>query len=79
MTVLRLAGYVLAVTFWVLTAFYALLTSQDFIYPQFLRPELVPPLAWFARYWPAVTTVIGLLWFVARAARRRVVRTSPPG
>ena len=66
MTVLRLAGYVLAVTFWVLTAFYALLTSQDFIYQQFLRPELVPPLAWFARYWPAVTTVIGLLWFVAR-------------
>ena len=66
MTTLRLAGYALAVAFWVSTACYALLTSQDFIYQQFLRPELVLPLAWFARYWPAVTTVVGALWFVPR-------------
>lgn len=66
MSVLRPAGYVGAVVFWLLTSFYALLASQDFIYQQFLRPELVPPLAWFARHWPAVATATGVLWFVPR-------------
>ena len=63
---MRSASYALAVVFWLFTAFYALLTSQDFIYQQFLQPELLPPLAWFARYWPAVTTVTGALWFAPR-------------
>ena len=42
MTILRQASYTVAVAFWVLTAVYALLTSQDFIYQQFLQPELLP-------------------------------------
>lgn len=48
----RFAGpaYALAVGFWLLTSLYALLSSQDFAYEQFLQPELVPPLAAFARW-----------------------------
>ena len=60
---IRGASYAMAVVFWLFTACYALLTSQDFIYQQFLQPELLPPLAWFARYWPAVTTVTGATRF----------------
>ena len=63
---MRSASYALAVVFWLFTACYALLTSQDFIYQQFLQPELLPPLAWFARHWPAVTTATGALWFAPR-------------
>ena len=66
MTILRQASYAVAVAFWVLTAVYALLTSQDFIYQQFLQPELLPPLAWFARYWPSVTAMTGAFWFAFR-------------
>jgi len=66
MTAVRRAGYAIAVTFWLLTALAALLTSQDFIYEQFLKPELLPPLAWFVRYWAAVATAAGLLWFMPR-------------
>lgn len=62
----RRGGYVLAVVFWLLTAFYALLASQDFIYQQFLRPQLLAPLAWFAQYWAAVATALGVLWFMPR-------------
>jgi len=64
--VVRGLSYALAIIFWLLTAFYALLASQDFIYQQFLRPELVPPLAWFARHWAAVATAVAMLWFVPR-------------
>ncbi len=58
--------YVTGVAFWIATALYALLTSQDFIYQQFLKPELLPPLAWFARHWAAVAAVTGVIWFLPR-------------
>lgn len=35
--------------FWAITASYALLASQPFAHEHFLRPELVPLVAWFAR------------------------------
>jgi len=66
MIVVRPASYAIGIGFWLMTALYALLTSQDFIYQQFLQPGLLPPLAWFARYWPAVATVVAAVWFVPR-------------
>ena len=65
----RLAGtaYALAVTFWLLTSFYALLASQNFAYEQFLKPQLLPPLARFAE-WHAwlnlgvLASAIGARW-----------------
>ncbi|MDQ3169177.1 MAG: sulfatase-like hydrolase/transferase, partial [Acidobacteriota bacterium] len=33
---------------------------------QFLQPQLVPSLAWFARYWPAAATVTGAMWLAPR-------------
>jgi glucan phosphoethanolaminetransferase (alkaline phosphatase superfamily) len=66
MTLVKPVGYAAAVIFWMLTAFYALLASQDFIYEQFLQPELLPPLAWFARFWPLIATLGFTLWFLPR-------------
>lgn len=66
MTLVRRASYAAAVTFWVLTAFYSLLASQDFIFEQFLQPELLPPLAWFARFWPVIATLLFTAWFLPR-------------
>ncbi len=71
MNAVRGASYAVGVTFWVCTALYALLASQDFIYQQFLQPELLPPLAWFARYWPPVATLAGITWFVPRGTPSR--------
>ena len=65
----RDVSYAVAVAFWIVTAFYALLASQDFIYQQFLQPELFRPLAWFARYWPALATITGVCWFLPRGMR----------
>ena len=50
---------VVAIVFWILTACYALLASQTFAYEQFLRPQLVPSIAWFARHHQVIC--IGLL------------------
>ena len=50
---------VVAIVFWILTACYALLASQTFVYEQFLRPQLVPSIAWFARHHQVIC--IGLL------------------
>lgn len=47
---LEAPAYALSVAFWLLTSLYALLSSQPFAYEQFLQPELVPPLAAFARW-----------------------------
>jgi hypothetical protein len=66
MNTVRGLTYAAAVGFWLLTAGYALIASQDFIYQQFLQPELLPPLAWFARWWPWVGLVAGVLWFLPR-------------
>jgi hypothetical protein len=66
MTTVRAVSYAAAVAFWILTAFYALLASQDFIYEQFLQPELLPPLAWFAGFWPLIASAGFLLWFLPR-------------
>ena len=71
MTAARVVTYAVAVGFWLITATYALIASQDFIYRQFLQPELVPLLAWFARWWPGIGLVAGVLWFLPRGTPTR--------
>ena len=66
MTLVGAATYAIGIAFWMSTALYALLTSQGLIAPQFLEPELLPLLAWFSQYWPAVTTATAVLWIVPR-------------
>ena len=43
-------AYALAVAFWLLSSFYALLAAQTFAYEQFLQPQLLPPLTLFAEW-----------------------------
>lgn len=65
----RLDGpvYALAIGFWLLTAVYALLSSQPFAYEQFLQPQLLRPLAWFAQWHAWINPcVFALVWFVRR-------------
>lgn len=73
MTALRPVGYVLGVVFWLLTAMYGLLASQAFIQEQFLKPELVPPLAWFAHNADFVLAAVIAAWVSLRwqAVRHR--------
>ena len=73
----RLAGVAqsVALLFWMVTAFYAVLASQTFAYEQFLKPELVPGLALWARSHPFVCAgvlalYVGLHWFAGTARDR---------
>ena len=63
--------YVVAVTFWLLTAGYTLLASREFIVEQFLKPGLFAPLTAFASFWPLIGLVTLALWV---SARRRLLR-----
>ena len=68
--------YVLAIGFWLSTSAHALLSSQAFAYEQFLKPELLPPLAAFARWHPwlnlgVFSIVLGVRWPALRSPARR--------
>ena len=60
--------YFLSVCFWVLTAFYGVISSQPFIQEQFLTPRLFAPVGAFADWHPAIAIVVFGGW---SAARRR--------
>lgn len=77
MTALRPVGYMLSVLFWLLTATYGLLASQAFIQEQFLKPGLVPPLAWFAHNAHFVLVAVAAAWVPPRW--QAVRRGQPPG
>jgi hypothetical protein len=66
-------SYAVSIAFWLITCAYALLASREFIAQQFLRPELLPPLAVFARHWGAAAAGTLALWLAPRRAllRRR--------
>jgi hypothetical protein len=70
--------YALSIALWVFTSAYALLASREFIAQQFLQPELLPPLATFARHWGAVAACTLALWLAPRRTllRQRDLSTS---
>jgi arylsulfatase A-like enzyme len=58
--------YFLAVSYWIATAFYGVLSSQAFIQEQFLAPRLVDPLATFADNHLLLGAVLLAGWITAR-------------
>ena len=78
----RLAGLaqVVAAVFWMATAFYCLLASQTFAFEQFLKPELLPQLAAWARGHQIVTVVVLAIYVTchwrAGTLRERRTRTA---
>ena len=58
--------YFLSVCFWVLTAFYGVISSQAFIQEQFLAPRLFAPLSAFADWQPAIAIGVFAAWSVSR-------------
>jgi hypothetical protein len=73
MNALRACVYALSIGFWCLTSGYALLSSQAFAYEQFLKPELLPPLATFAAWHPFINLV---MYGLTGAVRWRALRSS---
>ena len=79
----RLAGVaqLLAAVFWLATAFYCVLASQTFAFEQFLRPELLPPLAaWLPARTRSCTAVVLAVYvschWLAGTFRDRRTRTA---
>ena len=69
--------YFLGVCFWVLTAFYGVISSQAFIQEQFLTPRLFTPLTAFAERHAGIAIVLLAAWSAARwreLAQRRSKR-----
>lgn len=73
MSVARVVSYAIAVGFWLATAVYAILSSQAFIVEQFLKPGLLPPVAFFSSHFELICPVALAAWAVPRAEaiRRR--------
>jgi hypothetical protein len=60
------AAFLLAAFYWILTAFYGIAASQAFIQEQFLAPRLLPPVAFFADWHPAIGVALLAPWAAIR-------------
>ncbi len=70
-------AYALAIGFWLLTSLYALLSSQPFAYEQFLQPQLLPPLAAFARWHAFIDVAVLALSAIVRWPALRTPARGP--
>jgi hypothetical protein len=64
-------AFFLVTLYWLLTAFYGVLTSQAFIQEQFLAPRLFPPLAFFADWHAVIGAATLAPWAIIRLVHER--------